>query len=303
MKACVATALGLSLALAAPALGASPRERAVEQIPELMGRILESQEAIREREAKTRQRVADYDRRLEQKRKEIERASSEQAAAEALVDYVEAYASRLDEQKTALSDMKGSLVRMRADARELEQAAERAGAAERETPEERRRLLEDHYQGLGGAMRELATRLDRPQAASTAGAVLEASWASQRTLPVPVEELGPKGAARFARKVEGLYARFQARENQVRSERRNVRRLLDVLIERQLARRLDTLFAGGDELGLAAVLGGSGSEGWSDLSRLVGRTLGLPEDGGGGTPSDRGSMESLDFFAQGDHRN
>ena len=41
--------LALALALPAVSLAAPARERAVEQIPELMGRILESQEEIRER--------------------------------------------------------------------------------------------------------------------------------------------------------------------------------------------------------------------------------------------------------------
>ena len=38
----------------------------------------------------------------------------------------------------------------------------------------------------------------------------------------------------FARKVEGLYARYQARTNQLAAERRSVRRLLDMLIEREI---------------------------------------------------------------------
>jgi hypothetical protein len=41
----------LALALPAVSLAAPARERAIEQIPELMGRILESQEEIRERES------------------------------------------------------------------------------------------------------------------------------------------------------------------------------------------------------------------------------------------------------------
>ena len=52
-----------ALLVAAPALGAA-RERAIEQIPELMGRILESQEEIREREIEMTPVVERYDRKL-----------------------------------------------------------------------------------------------------------------------------------------------------------------------------------------------------------------------------------------------
>ena len=47
-----------------------------------------------------------------------------------------------------------------------------------------------------------------------------------------------------------------------RLTRRAVRRLLDLLIERQLAQRLDALFAGGDSVGLGALLAGDGAVEW-----------------------------------------
>ena len=101
--------------------------------------------------------------------------------------------------------------------------------------------------------------LSRVLAGSTAGAVLHASWATHGALDLPVPELGPDGAAAFARKIEGLYARHQARSNQLRAERVAVSRLLDLLIERQLSRRLDDLFAGTDAGALGALLSGDGS--------------------------------------------
>ena len=112
------------------------------------------------------------------------------------------------------------------------------------------------------------------------------------------------GAVSFARKVEGLYARYQARSNQLAAEKRSVRRLLDLLIERQLAQRLDQLFAGGEGIGLGALLSGDGkSQDWQDLGSVVSRTLGLP--GGAGMYSEQrtaASMERLDYFARGGHR-
>ncbi len=293
---------GLVMGSAFAASGAA-RERAIEQIPELMGRILESQEQIRARESALVPVVESYDKVLTTKRRAIEKASTETEAAEALVDYIEAYAARLDEQHAALTSIQSPVVRMRADARELINVAETA-KGHRETPEERQTFFQDHFQGIASATGELAERLERTEEASTTGAVLHASWASHGALDVPIPELGPEGAIAFARKVEGLYARVQARTNQLRAERRAVRRLLDVLIERQLARRLDTLFAGNEAFGLAALLSPEGkSQDWQDLGSLVSRTLGLPAGGGGNaTPTATASLDRLDYFARGGHR-
>ena len=133
--------------------------------------------------------------------------------------------------------------------------------------------------------------------------MLHASWASHGALDLPLPELGPDGAVAFARKVEGLYARFQARSNQLRAERRAVRRLLDLLIERQLAQRLDSLFAGSDAVGLGALLSGTDkSQDWQDLGQVVARTLGLPSGGVDTSGRTTESLDRLDYFARGGHR-
>ncbi|MGI9592708.1 MAG: hypothetical protein ACR2P8_15165 [Myxococcota bacterium] len=292
-----------ALLVATPALGAA-RERAIEQIPELMGRILESQEEIRERESEMTPFVERYDRKLVDSKKAIESASSEQDAAEALVDYVEAYASRLEAQEAGLRSIEPAVVRMRADARDLIRAAELARSGRGESKEEQKKFFTEQFHGVAAATGELAERLERQEEASTTGAVLHASWASHGALQLPIPELGPDGALGFARKVEGLYARFQARTNQLAAEKRSVRRLLDMLIERQLAQRLDQLFAGSDGIGLGAILSGDGkSQDWQDLGSVVSRTLGLPAGGGGVYAEQRSaSMERLDYFARGGHR-
>jgi len=297
------TLLGVLL-LAGPAFGAA-RERAIEQIPELMGRILESQEEIRERESEMTPVVERYDRKLVDSKKSIEGASSEQEAAEALVDYVEAYASRLEAQEAGLRSIEPAVVRMRADARDLIRAAELARSGRAVSKEEQKAFFTEQFHGVASATGELAERLERQEEASTTGAVLHASWASHGALQLPIPEMGPDGALSFARKVEGLYARFQARSNQLAAEKRSVRRLLDMLIERQLAQRLDQLFAGSDGIGLGAILSGDGkSQDWQDLGSVVSRTLGLPAGGGGGVYSEQrtASMERLDYFARGGHR-
>jgi hypothetical protein len=298
-------ALALALVLAAaPALGDSPRERAIEQIPELMGRILDSQEEIREAESEMVPLVERYDAELGGAKQRIEAAASEQDAAEALVDYVEAYAARLETQEAGLRSIEPAVVRMRADARDLSRAADLAGRAKSETREERREFYSGHFQGVASATSELAARLERQEEAATTGAVLHASWASHGALDLPIPELGADGAVAFARKVEGLYASYQARSRQLAAERRAVGRLLDLLIERQLARRLDSLFAGSDAIGLGALLSGDGkSQDWQDLGSVVSRTLGLPS-GGGSLDSERrsASLERLDYFASGAHR-
>jgi hypothetical protein len=298
--------MGFLLALLIPAasLAAPGRERAIEQIPELMGRILESQEEIRERESEMTPVIEGYNAQLGTAKQRIEGAASEQQAAEALVDYVEAYAARLEAQEEGLHSIEGAVVRMRADARDLIRAAELARRRPGETREERDAFFTDQFQGVASATGQLAERLDREGEAATAGAVLHASWASHGALELPLQELGPDGAIGFARKVEGLYARFQARSNQLAAERRSVRRLLDMLIERQLAQRLDALFAGGEGLGLGALLSGEGkSEDWQDLGAVVSRTLGLPVDAPG-LDGERhtASLERLDYFARGGHR-
>lgn len=291
-----------ALLVAAPALGAA-RERAIEQIPELMGRILESQEEIREREIEMTPVVERYDRKLVESKKAIEAASSEQDAAEALVDYVEAYASRLEAQEAGLRSIEPAVVRMRADARDLIQAAEVARSGRRASKEEQKAFFSDQFEGVASATGELAERLERQEEAGTTGAVLHASWASHGALQLPIPELGPDGAVSFARKVEGLYARYQARTNQLVAEKRAVRRLLDMLIERQLAQRLDQLFAGGDGIGLGAMLSGDGkSQDWQDLGSVVSRTLGLPAGGAGASTQRTASMDRLDYFARGGHR-
>ncbi|MDJ0847644.1 MAG: hypothetical protein QNK04_04580 [Myxococcota bacterium] len=292
------------LALPGVAAASQGRERAIEQIPELMGRILESQEEIRERESEMSPVVERYDQKLSEAQDRIESSSSEQDAAEALVDYVEAYSGRLEAQEAGLRSIESAVVRMRADARDLIRAAEVAGRGQGESKAERKGFYTEQFQGLASATGELATRLEREDEAATTGAVLHASWASQVSLDVPLPELGPDAALGFARKVEGLYARYQARTNQLAAERRSVRRLLDMLIERQLAQRLDSLFAGGDAIGLGALLSGEGkSQDWQDLGSVVSRTLGLPSGPGGvGFERHNASLEKLDYFARGSHR-
>lgn len=293
--------LAIALLAASPADAAPGRERAVEQIPELMGRILESQEEIRERESEMHPLMEHYAERLGEARDGIDAAGTEDEAADALVAYVEAYAARTEAQEQGLAAIEASLVRMRADARELVGVAEATGR-KRESPEVRQDFFQDQFQGVAAATAQLAERLGREDEAATSGAVLHASWASHGKLDVPIPELGPGGALAFARKVEGLYAQHQARSNQVRAERQAVRRLLDVLIERQLARRLDSLFSGGDALGLGALLSGEGkSQDWQDLGLVVSRALGLP-DAGGADPGRGDRLDRLDYFANGDHR-
>jgi hypothetical protein len=285
------------------ASGAAPaRERAIEQIPELMGRILESQEEIRERESQMTPVVERYDASLAASKQRIDAAASETEAAEALVTYVEAYAARLEAQESGLRSIEASVVRMRADSRDLLRAAE-AASGTREEPRERREYFENQFEGVASATGELAQRLGRADEAATAGAVLHASWASYGALDIPVAQLGPEGAVAFARKVEGLYARYQARSNQLRSERMAVRRLLDMLIERQLAQRLDSLFAGDDGAGLGALFAGAEkSQDWQDLGHVVARTLGLPSGSHGGSGHVSVSTDQLDYFARGGHR-
>lgn len=300
----VALTTVLALTLPSVALAIPARERAIEQIPELMGRILESQEEIRERDNEMTPVIEGFNARLSEAKQRIESVSSEQDAAEALVDYVEAYAGRLETQEAGLRSIESSVVRMRADARDLIRAAEAAGGGRTGTREERSAFFADQFQGIASATGELAEKLERQEEAVTAGAVLHASWASHAALELPIQELGPDGAIAFGRKVEGLYARYQARSNQIAAERRAVRRLLDVLIERQLAQRLDSLFAGGDAIGLGALLSGEGrSQDWQDLGAIVSRTLGLPSRATG-IVGDRttASLDRLDYFARGSHR-
>jgi hypothetical protein len=301
----VFTPLIASLLFLLPAAaGAVPaRERAIERIPELMGRILDSQEEIREREGEMTPVVERYNESLVASKQRIDAASSETDAAEALVEYVEAYSARLEAQEAGLRSIESSVVRMRADARDLRDAAEDAVGRPRESREERQTYFQDQFQGVAAATGELAQRLQRTDEAATAGAVLHASWASYGALELPVAELGPGGAAAFARKVEGLYARYQARTNQLRAERRAVRRLLDLLIERQLTQRLDSLFAGDAAVGLGTLFAGTDkSQDWQDLGHVVSRALGLPSGGFGASRHTSTSLDQLDYFARGGHR-
>jgi hypothetical protein len=298
-------ALGFTAILAlagSPAAAAPPRERAVELIPELMGRILDSQEEIRETESEIAPVVQRHDAALVDAQERIEGAASEAEAAEALVDYVEAYASRLEAQEEGLRAIEAPIVRMRADARELRYAAQALGG-DREAPEERQSYNQDQFQGIASGMQELAARLGREDEAATVGSVLHDSWAAQRAFGLPIPELGPEGAEAFARKIEGLFARHQARTHQLRAERRSVRHLLDLLIERQLARRLDSLFAGTDGLGLQDLFAaGGGSADWQDLSHVVGRVLGLPPGDGRSYARSGPALDQLEYFARGQHR-
>jgi hypothetical protein len=283
------------------------RERALEQIPELMGRILDSQAEIREREAELEPVVASHEVELADARRGIESAEGEQDAALALVRYVEAYAARLEAQQEGLRSIEGAVVRMRADARDLVRAADAVRGEALPSAGERRAFLADQFQGLAAGTAELAARLDREPEAAAAGSVLHASWASQGALDLALPhlalpQLGLEGATAFARKTESLYARYQARASQLRSERRAVRRILDLLIERQLGQRLDALFAD-SEPGLGALLAsGARSDDWNDLGSAVGRALGLASESGDGFAAEAGSLDRLDRFARGEHR-
>jgi len=296
-------ALGAAVVLAPAPADAVGRERAAEQIPELMGRILESQEEIREREGEYAPVVQRYNERLIESREAIQNAGSDDAAAAALVDYVETYAARLEAQEEGLEGIRTAVVRMRADARELVRVAERAGAGRGDDdPAERRPFYEDQFQGVAAGTANLAARLGRESEIATTGSVLQAAWAVHGEMNIPIPDLGPDSALAFARRVEGLYAQYQARANQLRTERRATRRLLDLLIERQLGQRLDALFAGGDAVGLGALLSAEGkTEDWNDLGSVVSRVVGMPNYDGDGDGRDD-AYERLDYFARGVHR-
>jgi len=295
-------ALLVTVACAPAGARAAGRERAAEQIPELMGRILESQEEIREREGEYAPLVQRYNEKLVSSREAIQNADSDDEAAAALVDYVEHYAARLEAQEEGLESIRSSVVRMRADARELVRVAERAGGGSEESPGERRPFYEDQFQGVAAGTSELAQRLGRESEIATTGSVLQAAWAVHGEMGIPIPDLGPESALAFARRVEGLYAQYQARANQLRTERRAVRRLLDLLIERQLGQRLDALFAGNDAVGLGTLLSAEGkTEDWNDLGRVVSRVVGMPSYDGDGDGRDD-AYERLDYFARGVHR-
>jgi len=300
----LALALGSTGAFVPSTARAVGRERAAEQIPELMGRILESQEEIREREGEYAPVVQRYNEKLIEARQRIQDAGDDEAAAAALVDYVETYTARLEAQEEGLEGIRSSVVRMRADARELVRVAERAGAgaggdggAEASKP-----FYEDQFQGVAAGTEELAARLGRESEVATTGSVLQAAWAVHGQMGIPVPDLGPESALAFARRVEGLYAQYQARANQLEAERRATRRLLDLLIERQLGQRLDALFVGGDAVGLGALLSAEGkTEDWNDLGSVVARVIGMPSYDGDGDGRDD-AYERLDYFARGVHR-
>jgi len=296
-------ALGAAAAFGPTVAAASGRERAAQQIPELMGRILESQEEIREREGEYAPVVQRYNESLIAARGRIQDAGNDEEAAAALVDYVETYTARLEAQEEGLEGIRSSVVRMRADARELVRVAERAGAGgTRDGQEASKPFYEDQFQGVAAGTANLAERLGRESEIATTGSVLQAAWAVHGEMAIPLPDLGPESAIAFARRVEGLYAQYQARANQLEAERRATRRLLDLLIERQLGQRLDALFAGGDAVGLGALLSAEGkTEDWNDLGSVVARVIGMPSYDGNGDGRDD-AYERLDYFARGVHR-
>ena len=267
-----------------------------------MGRILESQNEIRELESESMPVVSGYERELAEASRRIVEAREEAEADEALVDYVENYAALLDAREELLEGIGGPVARMRADARELSSAAQAAiGDAPRVSRKERERQAQEQFQGVASGIQQLAARLGRDEEAATAGEVLRAGWDSQGVLELPLQEFGADGAKIFARRIEGLHARHQARSNQLRRERRSVQRLLDVLIERQLAWRLGQMFSAGG--GLADLMAGGGeSAGWQDLTQVVTRVMGLPGRAGLGSIGPHDSKEQLDYFARGAHR-
>jgi len=297
--ACMACA---SLSSTSHALG---RERAVEQIPELMGRILESQEEIQASESELRPLLGEQDDALQDARGRIEQSSTEAEAAEALVDYVEAYDRRAELQAEGLRSIRGPIVRMRDDARDLVRAANavRDEAPPRENAKERRGFFEDHFQGVAQGLSALGSTLGRQEEAGIAGSVLHASWASHQKPELPLVHMGPEGALAFARRAEGLYARFQARSSQLEAERRAVRQLLDLLIQRQLSERLEGLFVVSENAGVSDLFANAGlGEDWDDLGSVVSRALGLPSDApGGGSLGSGDSLDRLDFFAHRRH--
>jgi len=293
------------VAIAAGRGAALPRERAAEQIPELMGRILESQEEIQASQKRLAPVVERFEGKLTDSRRRIDKATSESEAAKALVDYVEAYDQRLEAQSEGLHAIEGPIARMVADARQLVRAANSAGSgANGTTPAAQQAFLQDHFQGIAEGISTLARELGREADASVAGAVLEAGWAAEHAPKLPLSKLGPEAAVTFARRTEGLYARYQARARQLAGERRAVRQLLDMLIERQLAERMDTLFAAGGECLLGQLVAGdAGSDDWQALGDVVNRALGLPTAVASTEATSDPSLDRLDYFAAGRHRN
>ena len=149
-------ALGLGTLGTAQTAGAAARERAMEEIPELMGRILESQEEIRERETELAPIMQEYEQRLTDSKEVIDHAGTDKEAAAALIDYVEAYASRLEAQQEGLRAIESSVVRMRADARQLERVAADSKRAD-EPKALRESFYQDQFQGIASATSEASS--------------------------------------------------------------------------------------------------------------------------------------------------
>ncbi len=289
--------------LAVPAGAITPRERAEQLIPELMGRIVEAQEEIREREGEYSPVIRQYDDQLGSLRDGIHQAESERDQLERLADYVETYATRLEVQEEGLRAIEKPLLRMRADAREYERAASQARRA-RTAPDEQREFFEHQFQGVAGALSRLGERLGRQDEIANTGALLQASWAAQGALQLPVSQLDATGAKTFARRIETRFAQLQARSNQLHSERRAVRQLLDLLIERQLGQRIDALFADSGSASLSSLLAPVGkSADWQDLSSVTARVLGMQSLAANGSDRRGRDFDQLDFFANGQHRN
>ena len=99
------TSLVLVLALPTSGQAAPARERAIEQIPELMGRILDSQEEIRERETEMMPVIERYNAKLSTAKTRIDASSSEQGAAEG-APFIESML--IDTPKKAFDDFAGA---------------------------------------------------------------------------------------------------------------------------------------------------------------------------------------------------
>ncbi len=214
----------LALLAAGPAGALPAPEHGERELAQLRQRIRASQQAIQATQAELAPRIARHRADQARARARIEHAADRGEAAHAFQIYTAAYAARLDAQLRGVTAILSSLVRMQVDTRRLVRTSASTNPGERDDPE--RRFLEDQLQGLAGATRELAVRLERREEGAAVGDVLHTSWESRVELDALTQAVGRDHVVTLGRRLDGLVDRVRERFGELRRERDELGRIV-----------------------------------------------------------------------------
>jgi hypothetical protein len=290
--------VGSCMVLSSSALGAQSRERAIEEIPELVARIAEGRRQISESIESLEPVNREFDKQIEDRIEDLKNARGEDEVFTASVDVADAYEQRLRSAERGLAKIEPALVRIRVDAQALQRAiaAEAAGSSE---PIGTPMLAADQWQGLAQGFEALADGFGNTGDIDEAAFLLDMNWVPEQTPePIPLPGGDTASVENFLEKVDFLHARFLARKRQINARRLEVRQFVSGLMRVGVEQEMAALM---EDTDLGSAFGGAGL--WRDIRTAVSHAYrGAGSITGAGSDRKTEGRRNMRRFADGEHR-